>query len=345
MPPKRSGRVASRVNKSSNGEGSAEAIAERGSNDVSNGKKLASRGRRGVTAKNAASSSSIPDVYKELLAETIPAHTTSLDRPLKRRKTGNRGASAAAVVVKDGTDHESNGEEDMEFEDVLDTVGLSGSEQGAGIPSLNIQQTAYRDSDDESDDEGSEWDGVDFGKLPTEEGTSGDLELTFNINTSPTQAKNIPRRRVVTKDEKNTRLEVHRMHVLCLLSHVSRKNTWCNDPEIHKILKSLLDKKVLADLHPKEDLSQFAKTEFLKRGLEKVNRMWKYNFDITARGQRRALWADEDVDLKNVCHLSLVLVLRVHVDINMCLLCTSINFRMTLSLFWGKETSRMRQKH
>jgi xeroderma pigmentosum group C-complementing protein len=332
MPPKRSGRVTSRAHGSSNGEAGVGTAAERGSNDASNRKKPDTRGRRGVKGKDATKSDPIPEVFKELLAETSSANFTSPDRPLKRRKTGSRIASEAAVVIKDGTDQDTDGEEAMDFEDVLDNVGFSGSEKGAVIPSLSRQQTAYRDSDDEEDEEGSEFDEVDFGKLPTEDGTSGDLELTFNINTSPTQARNVPRRRVVSKDEKNTRLELHRMHVLCLLSHVARRNTWCNDPEVHKTLKSLLDKKVLADLHPKEDLSQFAKTEFLKRGLEKVNRMWKYNFDITARGLRRALWADEDVDLKNVRILCLDLLLRAYISNIMYLLFTSINYRTTLSL-------------
>jgi xeroderma pigmentosum group C-complementing protein len=339
MPPKSSRRVKSQPVNYNNGEGSASA-AGFGSNDASGGRRSTPRGKGKAKPAEFASRIAVPEVYKEMLAEALPTQASMSERPLKRRRTGKRDSLEVAVTQKDETNHDVDVEqdEDLEFED----VGLHHSE--ASLPSLEKkQQTAYRDSDDESDDEGSEWDGVEFGKLPTEEGTSGDLELTLNTNTSPTEATPF-RRRVVSKEEKTTRLELHRMHVLCLLSHVAQRNTWCNDSEIHKTLKSLLDKKVLADLHPKADLSQFAKTEFLKRGLEKVNRVWKANFNITARGQRRALWADEDQDLTNVCIFLKNPVICFHLTADTFLLVVSTSCQTTLRSSLEKMISSMLPK-
>ncbi|TVY45492.1 DNA repair protein rhp41 [Lachnellula subtilissima] len=234
--------------------------------------------------------SAVPDVYQEMLAEALPSHADVSERPLKKRRTGPRDTEGvAASSSRQAGEDDGDGDEELEFEDVLDEP-------------VKTQQTAYRDSDEESEeDEELEWAGVDFESLPGngETSGSGDLELTLTANKTPQRPKISMRRRVVSKAERATRLEIHRMHILCLLSHVERRNDWCNDSEVQKSLRPLLDKKMMTFLRPKSDMSQFGRAESVKRGLEQAGIMWRKKFRVTARGVKRALWADDEKDLQN----------------------------------------------
>jgi xeroderma pigmentosum group C-complementing protein len=267
-------------------------------------KKPAARGKE----KGKATSSKrnvVPDIYQEMLADALPRQSDIVERPLKKRRTGRRYDHVLVSGAKVSTvpDHVDD-EEDLEFEDVLGPAKDEASHdaylfaEDDGLPKK--QQTAYRDSDDESDEDDLDWEAIDFeSKTPVE--PSGDLELTLSTRAMlPQRRTTTPRRKAVTKEERGLRLQIHKMHVLCLLSYVDRRNNWCNDYEVQKLLKPLLNKKMLQYLSPSASLSQFGQAESLKRGLEDVARMWRTKFGITMRGIRRALWADNEEDLRNV---------------------------------------------
>lgn len=265
--------------------------------------KKAGPGRKGK-GKATTSRNAVPDVYQEMLAEALPIQSDVPDRPLKKRRTGKRAPQTATLnsakspdLVAEEVDEDED--EDLQFEDVLapHQEELLGDDEFAPPPKQ--QQTAYRDSDEESQDGDLDWEGLDFDTKLGEDEASGDLELTLTKRT-PQPKTSTPRRRVVSKAEKVTRVETHKMHVLCLLSHLDRRNNWCNDPETKASLRSLLDKKTLNFLRPRSDLSQFGQTESLKRGLEQACVMWRTKFKITSRSMRRALWAEDDEDLENV---------------------------------------------
>jgi xeroderma pigmentosum group C-complementing protein len=265
------------------------------------GKKTAARGNG--KAKASSSRSAVPEVYQQMLAEALPTQSNVPERPLKRRRTGPRNAPPFAEGPAKCSDPAEEDEEEAEFEDVLGPQHQDNSETSEFEESSKAQQTAYRDSDEESDDSDHEWEGVDFDTLPQDNDPSGDLELTLKPRTTPQRQKATPRRKAVSKAEKVLRLEAHKMHVLCLLAHLDRRNEWCNDEEVKKSLKPLLDKKMLTFLKPRSDLSQFGRAESLKRGLEQVSVVWRTKFDIVARGIHRALWADDEKDVQNVRHI------------------------------------------
>ncbi|KAL3421838.1 DNA repair protein [Phlyctema vagabunda] len=251
----------------------------------------------------------VPEVYQNMLAEVLPTHSEAPERPLKRRRTGRR-AEAATSSVK-STEHEDDvasveTEDDIQFEDVLEvSVDQGGDDLNTSDDDFRsrpkTQQTAYRDSDDDSDstEDGFDWEGLKFGAKDEDDEPSGDLELTLTTQNTPQPKMATARRKAIGKVEKDLRLQIHKMHVLCLLSHVDRRNEWCNDKEIQRILKPLLTKKMTTFLRPKSDLSQFGQAESLKRGLDQVNIMWRTTFHITRRGLRRPLWADEEEHLQN----------------------------------------------
>jgi xeroderma pigmentosum group C-complementing protein len=234
-----------------------------------------------------------------MLAEALPTQPEIPERPLKRRKTGTRSTGTKIDVLTKTVDPDED-EDEVEFEDVLGAQNQDDSEVSEFKAPPKVQQTAYRDSDEDSDESDHEWEGVDFDTLPQDNEPAGDLELTLKPWTTPQGQKATPRRKVVSRAEKALRLETHKMHVLCFLAHQDRRNEWCNDDDVKRSLRPLLDKKMLTFLRPKSDLSQFGRAESLKRGLEQVSTMWRTKFSITARGTRRALWADDERDIRNV---------------------------------------------
>jgi xeroderma pigmentosum group C-complementing protein len=248
--------------------------------------------------KGKAIQNAVPDVYQDMLAEALPAQLEIPERPLKRRKTGPKNASFAASSSKPTEPAAEDDDDHLQFEDVLDL-----NQSDALLP-VNSQQTAYRDSDDESDESDEDWQAINFDITPdvTPE-PSGDLELTLSKKPAPESKSNaLPsrKRRVVGKDERIIRVQVHKMHMLCLLSYLDRRNEWCNDAEVQASLRPLIDKKALNFMRPSSELSQFAQANSLKRGVEQVSKMWKSKFKITERGMRRALWAEDENDLQNV---------------------------------------------
>ncbi|KAI5922781.1 hypothetical protein F4810DRAFT_711093 [Camillea tinctor] len=240
----------------------------------------------------------LPSIYREMLVEAdVRPTTASSERPTKRKRPGERN-DGPPLETKEQTiepgDVDSE-EEGLDFEDV-------------SIPTATIQ-TVYRDSDEEEDsdeDEGEDeiaFEDVDLPLPDLEPGPTenapGDLELNFSARTKESDRKTIDRRKPINKAEKERRIEIHKTHLLCLLSHTARRNKWCNDPVVQDSLRPLLTKEMIKYLNPSPSLTQFGRANSLKEGLQKVNQMFKIKFQITERGLRRALWAENEEHLQN----------------------------------------------
>ncbi len=292
--------------------------------------------QRRNTAAAAASSpgargSGVPDVYRDLLVEAGVASPAArrmrgvadvqaeppvkrLKRPGQRsdaRKADRPTASAASNPKMDEDEDEEgdDGDEDIEFEDIV-------------IPEP-VVQTTLLDSDDEEDDDDDDegqfvFDDVSFGVSPTAPGKGDDdeppktleLNLTAHENnaamSSPSRGGRgrppVVRKKPLTRAERQLRVDIHKMHVLCLLSHVAQRNRWCNADAVQDALRPLLTQKMITYLNPGSHLPQFGQTESLKNGLQQVATMFKARFAITERGLKRALWAESPEQLKDVRH-------------------------------------------
>lgn len=249
----------------------------------------------------------VPDVYQDMLAEALPMQHDVPERPLKRRRRSEPNKPSPLGTSNQPIDLESsdtNDEEDIQFEDVLNTERPDNSDNesdDSGHESRPKQlQTAYRDSGDESEESDFVWEGVNLDAAIQEDGPSGDLELTLSTKALPQRQVAAPKRKTVTKAERELRLQTHKLHVLCLLSYLDRRNNWCNDSKVQELLKPLINKKMLSYLRPKSTLSQFGQAESLKRGLDDLSRLWRTKFRITSRGMRRSLWAEAEQDLSQV---------------------------------------------
>jgi len=160
----------------------------------------------------------LPDVYQEMLRESGVG--ASVARP-KRRKVGGEGdeiidtawptpavASSSKLVQEEG---EKPGEK------------------------LELVEEANEELDDSDDDDNEiDWEDVDLTTVSESKlAESAVLEVTLN-DPSGMKRPTFERRKVTVVDRK-IRLEVHKLHLLCLMAHVSRRNKWCNNKQVQVI--------------------------------------------------------------------------------------------------------------
>ncbi|KAH6894359.1 hypothetical protein B0T10DRAFT_508693 [Thelonectria olida] len=251
------------------------------------------------------------DIYLDMLSEAgvnAPAQQdSSPERPIKRRRAGPRReekssekistnrpeASSSRAVPSDqlaSQDAQDDDEEDVEFEDVV-------------IPKPTVQTMELESDDEEDEDENAIFEDVDFGALPNESSAQEPKELELNLTaqkaSTAQEKKAAERRKPLSKEDRDRRAEIHKAHLLCLLSHVARRNHWCNDGRVQDSLRPYLTDKMVTYLNPGMHLPQFGRTESLKNGLKMVEGVWKTKFEITERGLRRSLWAENPEQLQD----------------------------------------------
>ncbi|CAK7202707.1 hypothetical protein SEUCBS139899_005434 [Sporothrix eucalyptigena] len=241
------------------------------------------------------------------------------DVPIRSERAAPRQPAEVVVLDDDDDDDEDEDEdEDIEFEDIV-------------IPEP-VMQTRELESEDE-DDEDAEEDEDDLdengqqfvfedvsttstpakhGTLPSDAAAEGPHTLELNLTehesvlTTPSRrgrgAKGrapANRKKPLSRAERQHRVEIHKMHLLCLMAHAAQRNRWCNSPKVHKALRSLLTEKTIGFLNPGGHLTQFGQTESLKTGLQQAATAFKTRYRITERGLRRALWAESPEQLKD----------------------------------------------
>lgn len=255
----------------------------------------------------------MPQIYREMLAEagvtSNPMTSDSPERPLKRPRTGRRPeeiraeaarlAEAAKTQEKKGPSTEQDADEDedenIQFEDVE-------------MPKPTMQTIDLSSEDDSDDEEDIQFEDVDIEATkqevasPNGAGKEADT-LQLNLTAAkqaltPSKAKG--KKQPLTKEEKAHRVFIHQVHLLLLLAVVERRNHWCNDPAVQATLRPLLPAKTVKFLTPGPQLTQFGQTESLKKGLSEAQEIFKERFKITEVGLRRALWAEEEANLKDI---------------------------------------------
>jgi xeroderma pigmentosum group C-complementing protein len=177
------------------------------------------------------------------------------------------------------------------------------SEEEDRYAQLRRRQTI--EDSDESDGSDIEWEdalGDDHDNDDDEEMAEpevGDISITIGGDKGNVEVpKNQARRRAITSVDKKRRLEIHKMHVLCLLYHVHRRNAWCNDTKVQAILRKLPPPKILDSLVPNPDFTQYQASKRFVDGIQELKKLWSNRFSLTAMGMHRPRWADADVDVR-----------------------------------------------
>ncbi|KAL8669182.1 MAG: hypothetical protein Q9168_006217 [Polycauliona sp. 1 TL-2023] len=232
-------------------------------------------------------------------ANSSPTQTSDEGRTIKRRRVQGR-----IVAQKDAYSPLNRASPEAKPLSAASYADRS-SEHSAAKPGLahplQQEQTAYKDDSSEESDFAWEEVGLPheephFHEDDQEEQEEAPLDLVLDVNgDEDSRATAAARKKPLTALERKLRLEVHKVHLLCLLSHVHLRNHWCNDQNIHKALYRRLPKKIVSLLNPDEQYSQFRQDESFKEGLKKACDYFRGAFTVTARGMSRSHWA-EDLD-------------------------------------------------
>lgn len=187
------------------------------------------RGGRADPAKNAPSQSGLPNIYTDMLADTVSSsnHVIEEGRPIKKRRIAGR------MVSQDPDEAKPFQSESLNDPDQMVVDGLDAELKPAR------QQTAYNESEDSAETD-MDWEEVDLVHTSMQEDSSerdnepqGELNLVLGQIDHEARRPTRMKRKPITKAEKQLRLEIHKIHLLSLLFHVHLRNHWCNDKEVH----------------------------------------------------------------------------------------------------------------
>jgi xeroderma pigmentosum group C-complementing protein len=157
----------------------------------------------------------VPEVYRDLLRDDAlsMAHKS---RPPKRRRV--------ALAPEESDQHKTPIDQ----------------EPGLGVAADVIQDPTFSnypvqtvlESSDDSDEESFDWEDVEIGAdLNDDTEVKPGESLTIVIGDQNDNSPRVRRKaqKPPTRAEKKLRLDVHKIHITCLLYHVFLRNHWCND--------------------------------------------------------------------------------------------------------------------
>lgn len=168
-----------------------------------------------------------------------------------------------------------------------------------------MRQTV-EDSDESDDDSDMEWEDA-LGDVRDSDGNDdtkitsaiGDVSITMGGKKSEeVSTKKTVRRRAITSVDRKRRLEIHKMHLLCLLYHVHRRNAWCNDARVQSALRKLVEPKTLSSLVPNPDLTQYSASKRFVDALNDLKIMWSKRFKATAQGMSKPKWQEPGAEVR-----------------------------------------------
>ena len=216
----------------------------------------------------------IPDVFYEMIAEAEASSVNDVPRPVKRRKLSLE-SEVARGEVKDPTADRADRSPSMHFV-------------------ARHPQVVYDDFED-SDEGDIEFEDVDIDvpEEPPEDDVSQHETFTIDLSKpATTPSRNAERRRFVGTAERKIRLEFHKIHVQLLLLALWNRNRWCESQQVHSLLKPIVSRKTISQLHVDESESQFQRSHSFNLAIQEICTTWRTTFDIIMPGMRRAHWRD-----------------------------------------------------
>lgn len=205
--------------------------------------------RRGTGGLNTA--------YRDMLAEaeleSSPTQTGDEGRPIKKRRVrgqiitqeeaGSDRAGPSIGILEPPVRQQSFSEEDQGQAPSDDDLNSSKAAVVKHLP--HQEQTAYKEETSEESD--FTWEEVELAQevdqptlQPADEDDKQSLDLVLDRDERQDQKDTAAaRRRPLNAVERKLRLDVHKMHLLCLLSPVHLRNHWCNDQNVHVCNQSI----------------------------------------------------------------------------------------------------------
>jgi xeroderma pigmentosum group C-complementing protein len=127
----------------------------------------------------------------------------------------------------------------------------------------------------------------------------GDINITFGGHDGDAKkTKRQVRRRAITSVDRRRRLDIHKMHILCLLYHVYRRNAWCNDVRVQARLRQVPSPKALSNLVPNPEYSQYQTSRRFTEGMNELKLMWSKRYNVTAKSMYKPRWQEPDAETR-----------------------------------------------
>ena len=230
----------------------------------------------------------VPEVFADMLAEAGPSKLPREEsRPLKRRRLGTRLSSTAFQRAQPTAEDEKN------------IATQSASPDSIFSPSEDLPAQTIIDESDGSEESEVEWEQVELDADPTqtlvevreEQNKHESLSIVLSTGDDIPRRTRRATRRPLSSAEKKLRLEVHKIHTLCLFTHASKRNHLCNDSQAQLVLKRLVPPRLITQLHVDTKYSQLQRSRAFMESLKQVTELWSQKFKITSIGLRKPKWA------------------------------------------------------
>lgn len=252
----------------------------------------------------------LPEAVREMLHEERAAKRAADGqdkKPLKKRKTAHTQRSSSPAMQPEAVETVVQPEPKPASRSLPPAL-LPYEPPPRNAPSqppARVRQTV-EDSDESDDDSDVEWeDALGDGNDSEEDGASkaapeiGDVSITIGgTKSEDVSSSRKVRRRAITSVDRKRRLDIHKMHVLCLLYHVHRRNAWCNDARVQSALRKLVEPKTLSNLVPNPDLTQYSASKRFVDALNDLKIMWSKRFKATAQGMSKPKWAEPGAEVR-----------------------------------------------
>ncbi|CBY01750.1 hypothetical protein IAQ61_010017 [Plenodomus lingam] len=256
----------------------------------------------------------IPDIFQDMLHEAHVAEADEDDRPRKKRRTALSRKSQSPVAkagpvqtpIRDPVPPSPSRPVITAATPSQSRTAAEPIAESEGPTNVRMRQT-IEDSDESDEDSDMEWenaledvdDSDDAGEGKEAASKIGDINIAIGgKKAADTTVQRKVRRRAITSVDKKRRLDIHKMHIMCLLYHVHRRNTWCNDRRVQSTLRKIVSPSILADLVPNPDLTQYSASRRFVDGMNELKLLWTKRFKITARGMYKPRWADAEADVR-----------------------------------------------
>ena len=162
------------------------------------------------------------DYYNDMLSEAnTPVATSSGDegRPLKKRKVAGKAAGPPKTPTKPAASTNTTPESlERPAQVVYDDYRTEDSDIG-------FEDVGLDNAPSEDDDHGAELTAAD-------RATDLNIAVPSKSSTPPTKKRNTSQRLPSSTVEKQKRIDIHKIHICCMLSHVYTRNAWCNNETI-----------------------------------------------------------------------------------------------------------------
>jgi xeroderma pigmentosum group C-complementing protein len=227
-----------------------------------------------------ATSSSVPREYLAMMRD-IHKEASKLDanRPIKRR-----GVSRPAPANYLTSDSATQVEQQPDILDVPETPSTGG----------HRDPTSSGSDDDDVDWEEVTVDDPSGGLIGMLANSEDEQQQTVTVNlqkeASQDGVKSGPKKRVLTKDEKIQRQNMHMFDLIALLSFCAVRNSWCNDAVVRESYRRVFPVVTMQELRPPDHLSTSLKSRKFMDGLRHAASFWQSTFSVTSKGLYMTSW-------------------------------------------------------